>query len=96
MRGYAHADALVGNTRGICDYLIAAGIAAKRVHYIGNFVAPARPVDAGEIQALRASLAIDTDAWVILTTARFHPNKGLPDLLDAIEGMPLEVGGRPH
>ena len=83
LKAYRHAHHLLGNTKGICDYLIREGAPAERVHYIGNFVEPIPAPPAAELDALRESLGIPLDAFVIACAARFHENKGLPDLLDA-------------
>ncbi|MCC7300358.1 MAG: glycosyltransferase [Verrucomicrobia bacterium] len=83
LKSYRHAHHLIGNTKGICDYLIREGVPAETVHYIGNFVEPILPPPAEELAALRASLNIPDNAFVITCAARFHPNKGLPDLLEA-------------
>lgn len=83
LKAYRHAHHLVGNTHGICNYLIQEGVPKDRVHYIGNFVEPILPPPAAELTALRESLKIPDNAFVIACAARFHEVKGLPDLLDA-------------
>jgi glycosyltransferase involved in cell wall biosynthesis len=83
LKAYRHAHHLVGNTKGICDYLIQEGVPPERVHYISNFVEPILPPPTEELAALRKSLNIPNGAFVITCAARFHENKGLPDLLDA-------------
>ena len=83
LKAYRHAHHLIGNTKGICDYLIKEGVPRERVHYIGNFVEPILPPPAEELDALRQSLGIPEGAFVITCAARFHENKGLPDLLEA-------------
>jgi len=94
VRGYAHASAWVGNTRGICDYLIKNGLPAERVFHIGNFVEPVPPPSAQAKFAARQSLSIHPDALVSLTTGRLHPNKGFADLLHAISELPAEIDDR--
>ncbi len=83
LKAYRHAHHLVGNTRGICDYLIGQGVPSGRVHYIGNFVDPVPAPDPQEQEALRKSLHLQAGGPVITCAARFHENKGLPDLLNA-------------
>ena len=83
LKAYRHAHHLIGNTKGICDYLIQQGVPAETVHYIGNFVEPIAPPPAKGLAALRESLKIPNDAFIITCAARFHENKGLPELLDA-------------
>jgi glycosyltransferase involved in cell wall biosynthesis len=83
LKTYRHAHHLVGNTCGICDYLIQGGFKPDTVHYIGNFVEPIEPPPADELAALREKLNLPSGAFVIGCAARFHENKGLPDLLEA-------------
>jgi len=83
LKGYRHAHAWVGNTRGIRDYLLERGLPESRVFYIGNFVEIPLPGPADENQQLRADLGIPQTASVLLTVARLHPNKGISDLLQA-------------
>jgi glycosyltransferase involved in cell wall biosynthesis len=87
LKAYRHAHHLIGNTKGICNYLIKEGVPAARVHCIGNFVEPILPPPAEELDALRTSLNIPDDTFVITCAARFHKNKGLPDLLDAFSNV---------
>ncbi|MBI9020698.1 MAG: glycosyltransferase [Verrucomicrobia bacterium] len=87
LKAYRHAHHLIGNTKGICDYLIREGRPAESVHYISNFVEPIPAPSADERTALRESLGIPADAFVITCAARFHPNKGLPDLLEAFSNV---------
>ena len=84
---YRHAHALVGNTRGICDFLVRAGVPASRVSYIGNFVPQPRPVPASELQSCRESLGIPADARVIFSLGRLHENKAFDTLLRAFEQL---------
>lgn len=87
LKTYRHAHHLVGNTKGICDYLIREGIPTERVHYIGNFVEPIAAPPAAELAALRSSLKIPDGAFVIACAARFHEVKGLPDLISAFSNV---------
>jgi glycosyltransferase involved in cell wall biosynthesis len=83
LKAYRHAHHLIGNTKGICDYLLKEGMSADQVHYIGNFVEPIPSPPPADLAALREKLNIPADAFVITCAARFHENKGLPDLLNA-------------
>lgn len=94
VRGYAHASAWIGNTRGICDYLVTEGLPAKRVFHIGNFVEPVSQASAQQKLVARETLHLEPDALLSLTTGRLHPNKGFADLLYAIRELPPEVDGR--
>ncbi|MCG8027423.1 MAG: glycosyltransferase [Candidatus Thiodiazotropha taylori] len=91
--GYRHADAWIGNTKGICDYLIEAGFPAQRVFHIYNFAELPEP---GEAPAgMKAELGIPEEAWVLMTPGRFVPFKGHRFLLDALARLPEEIAGRP-
>lgn len=83
LKSYRHPHHLIGNTKGICDYLLKEGVPPERVHYIGNFVEPIEAPPKMEQTALRQSLGIPDDAMIITCAARFHENKGLPELLEA-------------
>ena len=86
LRHYRACDHLIGNTRGIADYVRASGWPAERTHYIPNFVAatPGRPVD-------RAALDTPADAPVILALGRLHANKAYDVLLRALAAVPGAV-----
>jgi glycosyltransferase involved in cell wall biosynthesis len=92
---YRHAHAWIGNTHGLCDWMVRQGLPASRVFHIYNFAEPARQVPAGEIAALRTDLALPVDAWALLAPGRFVPVKGHADLLEALALLPREIGGRP-
>jgi len=92
---YRHADAWVGNTKAICDFLIRSGMPAARVHHIGNFVPEPVPCDLETLAALRVEHRIPEDSWVIFALGRLIPKKGFDDLLQAIARLPAEIAGRP-
>jgi glycosyltransferase involved in cell wall biosynthesis len=92
---YRHAHAWIGNTKGLCDWMVQNGLPADRVFHIYNFVDPARPVPPQRIAALRAELALPADAWVLVTAGRFVPVKGLAFLVDALSLLPAQIDGRP-
>lgn len=93
IKGYRHADAWIGNTRGICDYLLAQGLPAERVIYIGNFV-PEAGASSADPADTRRRHGIPTDALLLLAVGRLHPNKGMGDLLEAFARLPREAQGR--
>lgn len=95
LKGYRHAHAWVGNTRGICDYLVKNGLPSERVFHIGNFVEPAPLIATAELGALRQQLHIPDDALVIASVSRLHPNKGIDVLLDAFAQLPHTIADRP-
>ena len=92
---YRHAHAWIGNTRGLCDWMVRQGLPPDRVFHIYNFAEPARSVPEAEVAALRQRLGLPGDAWVLLTPGRFVPVKGHADLLEALAMLPVEIAGRP-
>lgn len=92
---YRHAHAWVGNTKGLCDYLVKSGLPAARVFYIGNFVPDPLPLDAARLDALRQEFAIPEEARVVFALARLIEKKGIEELLRAWALMPAAIGGRP-
>ncbi len=95
LKGYRHAHAWIGNTRGICDYLKNEGLPPARVFHIGNFVDAAPRLAPEALMELRSKWLIPEDALVVLGLGRLHPNKGFSDLLQAFALLPPELGGRP-
>ena len=94
LSGYRHADAWVGNTRGLCEYMVRAGLPSSRVHHIGNFVDLPGRTDGAVGTAQRSAIGLPADAWMLLFTGRLHANKGMSFLLDALARLPVEIGGR--
>ncbi len=81
---YRHCDHLIGNTRGIVDWITAQGVAGRRVHYLPNFV----PDLAGSAPAPRAALGVAEDATLLLGLGRLHENKGFDVLIRALAQLP--------
>lgn len=94
-KGYRHAHVWVGNTLGVCDYLVEHGFPRERVFHIGNFVAMPPSAPAEVLAALRAELGVPTSALVLLAVGRLHPVKGFADLLAAFAHIPARCAGRP-
>jgi len=91
LKYYRHCDYIVGNTRGIVDYLKEEGWPAQRAQYLPNFVSiePAKPV-------LRADLTTPQDAPLLLSLGRLHRNKAFDVLLEAmpsLEGVYVWIAG---
>jgi glycosyltransferase involved in cell wall biosynthesis len=81
---YKGCDHLVGNTRGIAEWIAGQGWPAGRVHYLPNFaddLAGARPVS-------RASLGVPANAKLLLALGRLHRNKAFDVLIRALPLMP--------
>ncbi len=95
LKGYRHAHAWVGNTQGIRDWLVQAGLPPERVFYIGNFVDPVTPASPRLLEDMRRELGLPRQARVILGLGRLHPNKGFADLLAAFARLPTDLDGRP-
>ncbi len=95
VKAYQHPDALVGNTHGICDYLVKQGIPAEKVFYIGNCVDEPAEYSEGQLQLLRRDWKVPEDALLMTSVGRLHQNKGFPDLIDAMAKLPEEINQRP-
>lgn len=93
LSGYRHAHAWIGNTRGICDYLLQAGFPAERVFHLYNFAE--LPVPGAAPEGLKSRLGIPQEAWVLMTPGRFVPFKGHRFLLEALARLPATLAGRP-
>jgi hypothetical protein len=91
---YRHADAWIGNTRQLCDWMIEQGLPPRQVHHIYNFVDPvtARPLH--ERLQLRDRLGLASDELVLIALGRFVIFKGHAYLLEALSRLPCEIAGR--
>jgi glycosyltransferase involved in cell wall biosynthesis len=92
---YHHAHAWVGNTKGVCDYLVQGGMPAQRVFHISNFVDPPSRSDEESLARLRENLTIPEDALIVMAAGRMGPVKGLEYLVEAFARLPAAVGERP-
>jgi glycosyltransferase involved in cell wall biosynthesis len=93
--GYRHADAWVGNTRSICDYLIENRFPADRVFLIPNFVETGPPPPAEVLLGIKDGLNIPEEALIILGVGRFMEKKGFRHLIEAFSQLPDTIQGRP-
>lgn len=91
---FRHAHAWIGNTKGLCDWMIQNGLPANKVFHITNFADPAKTVPAAEIAALRARCAVPPDDWLMITAGRLIGVKGHRILVDAMGRLPAEIHGR--
>ncbi len=94
LKGYRHAHAWIGNTRGIHDYLTTHGLPAHRVHHIGNFVDTPERLPPDALASLRHRLGLD-GCRILVGIGRLHPNKGWADLLRAFAQLPAAIGEAP-
>nr|WP_207168656.1 glycosyltransferase [Thiocystis violacea] len=92
---YRHAHGWIGNTKGLCDWMVREGLPAERIYHIYNFADPARPVAAELVDERRRMHAIPEDAWVLTTLGRFVPVKGQCYLIEAMSRLPERVADRP-
>ena len=83
LKHYHACDHLIGNTKGIVDYIRAQGWPAERAHYLPNFVAAGKAAP-----VTRASLATPDDAALALALGRLHRNKGFDVLIAAFAEAP--------
>lgn len=81
LRYYRRCDHLIGNTRGITDWIIAQGWPAARVHYLPNFSPDLRG-------AAPAALPTPPGAPVVLALGRLHRNKAFDILIRALPLLP--------
>ncbi len=93
LKSYRHAHAWVGNTQGLCDYLVGQGLPAGRIFYIGNFVDIPGERAVADAAARREALGISREAYVVLSVGRLHPVKGIEVLLHAVEDLSDSLRG---
>jgi len=95
LKYFRHAHAWVGNTRGICDYLVRGGFPHKKVYHITNFIDVPSEAGGADKQGLRSSLGIPQEALVVLSMGRLEEKKGLDILLNSVRLMARAIRGRP-
>jgi glycosyltransferase involved in cell wall biosynthesis len=78
---YRRCDHLIGNTRGIVDWITQQGWPAARVHHLANF-------SPDMANAAPASLGLPNGVRVVLALGRLHPNKGFDVLVRALPALP--------
>lgn len=95
LAGYRHADAWIGNTQGICDYLMHNGLPANKVFHIGNFITPHQSSPPEVLTARREQLGLPADSLLVVAVGRLHPVKGFNDLLNAFAQLPTTLVDQP-
>jgi glycosyltransferase involved in cell wall biosynthesis len=78
---YRRCDHLVGNTKGIADWMLRQGIPPARVHHLPNFA----PDLSG---AAPDRLGVADGAPLLLALGRLHRNKGFDVLIRALARLP--------
>lgn len=91
---FRHAHAWIGNTQGLCDWMIQGGLPASRVFHITNFADPAKAVAPAATAALRRQIEARPEDWLMVHPGRFVPVKGHATLLAALAALPREIAGR--
>ncbi|MEA1048870.1 glycosyltransferase [Lamprobacter modestohalophilus] len=94
LSAYRHADAWIGNTCQLCDWMVQQGLPAERIYQIYNFVDPPLLKPAAEIEQLRLELGLRQDEQLLVCAGRFVGFKGHHYLLEALARLPAEIGGR--
>lgn len=77
-------DRVVGNSEAVVDYYRKAGLPADRLAMIYSGIGDEEP-PAADRAAVRAGLELPADAPVILFAGRLYPQKGVGDLLHAVD-----------
>jgi glycosyltransferase involved in cell wall biosynthesis len=81
LRHYRRCDHLIGNTRGIIDWITRQGWPAARAHYLPNFASDMA-------NAIPASLPVPHGVRIILALGRLHRNKAFDVLVRAMPAVP--------
>ncbi len=91
---FRHAHAWIGNTRGLCDWMIAQGLPAQRVFHIGNFIDAPAAVASQRLVELRQRIGVQPDDWLLMTAGRMIDVKGHRFLIEALARLPAYLAGR--
>jgi glycosyltransferase involved in cell wall biosynthesis len=94
LNGYRHADAWIGNTKAICDYMTGNGFPAHRVFHLPNFIDVPPPPTAKTLETIRNEHGIPEGAAIILGIGRLVRKKGFAHLIESFSRLPSSIGGR--
>lgn len=84
LKAFKHAHAWIGNTKGICDYLIQNGFPKEKVFYITNFVDLPKLAPREKLRKLKDKMGILDEDFIMVHPARFVPVKGHETLFKAV------------
>lgn len=94
LNGYRHADAWIGNTKTICEYMTGNGFPAHRVFYLPNFIDVPPEPSAETLRTIRDKHDIPENALIILGVGRLVKKKGFAGLIESFSRLPADVGCR--
>ncbi len=92
IHSYIHAHAWIGNTKGVCDYLVREGLPPDRVFYISNFVDIPEEVSEEKIEAIRDEFSLKKEDFVLLSVGRMVSVKGHEEILYAMSHLKKKRG----
>lgn len=86
LKYYRRCKHLVGNSKGIVNYILSKGWPADRVHHISNFVDTAF-----ESPAARNEFSTPENVKLLLALGRLHPDKAFDTLISALAKLPEDT-----
>ena len=93
---YRHADAWVGNTKGLCDYLVQQRLPQNRVYHISNFVDTQKQAHSqAELKETQKRLGIPNDGIILFALGRLVNVKGFDVLIKALSILTEKMKDRP-
>ena len=92
LKSYRHAHAWVGNTQGLCDYLVGQGFRPAGFSILETLLT-SRGARCSRRGGTTRGLGIPREAYVVLSVGRLHPVKGIEVLLHAVEDLSDSLRG---